>query len=226
MKPILVLVVAAMVPAAALGSGGGSMNMPSMSSPAVERTPEDRAKSAYNAGVRSIRKADSANERADKETNPDKKAKLQERARDSYRKSLKDFESAIELMPQMFEAWNYIGYAKRNLGDYAGALEAYDQALTINPQYGDAIEYRGRAYLGLARVDDAKNAYLTLFASDRKLADKLLTAMKDWVGAQRGTTSAVAPATLDDLDKWISERIQIAGQTAGLTPDGKGTRWN
>ena len=57
----------------------------------------------------------------------------------------------------MAEAWNYIGYCRRQTGDYGGALGAYDEALRLKPGFPEAIEYRGHAYLGLGRVDDSKS---------------------------------------------------------------------
>ncbi len=76
----------------------------------------------------------------------------------------------------MHEAWNYLGYTHRKLGDYQAALTAYDRALNLKPGYPEAIEYRGHAYLGLNRLEDAKQAYLTLFAGNRQLAAQLLAA--------------------------------------------------
>ena len=87
----------------------------------------------------------------------------------------------------MYEAWNYVGYTNRKLGNYEAALTAYDRALTLKPDYPEAIEYRGHAYLGLNRLDDAKQAYLTLFGSNRKLAAQLLAGMQAWVGEHRGS---------------------------------------
>ncbi len=86
----------------------------------------------------------------------------------------------------MYEAWNYLGYAHRKLGDYQAALTAYDRTLNLKPGYPEAIEYRGHAYLGLNRLEDAKQAYLALFADNRKLASQLLAGMQAWVGEHRG----------------------------------------
>ena len=64
----------------------------------------------------------------------------------------------------------------------------YDKALSIKPGYPDALEYRGEAYLGLARIADAQQAYLDLYAGNRALAGKLLSAMKSWATAQRASS--------------------------------------
>ena len=63
----------------------------------------------------------------------------------------------------MYQAWNYVGYTNRKLGNYDDALAAYDRALSSSsPDYAEAIEYRGHAYLGLNRLSEAKEAYLAL----------------------------------------------------------------
>jgi tetratricopeptide (TPR) repeat protein len=131
----------------------------------------------------------------------------------------------VQLDPQRYEAWNYVGYTSRKLGHYDDALSAYDRALALKPGYPDAIEYRGEAYLGVNRLDDAKQAYLDLFAGNRALADKLLTAMKGWVAAQRAAPAGDQAASVDELDQWIQERTQIAAQTAALTRAGTAAAW-
>jgi len=122
----------------------------------------------------------------------------------------------------MAEAWNGLGYSQRKLGDYDTALASYERALTLKPGYPEATEYRGEAYLALNRIDDAKQAYLDLFATNRTLADTLMTAMKKWITAQKSGANQAAAA---DLAKWVEERAQIAAQTASLTRESTATGW-
>jgi hypothetical protein len=86
------------------------------------------------------------------------------------------------------------------------------------------LEYRGEAFLGLNRIADAQQAYLDLFAGNRALADKLLTAMRGWLDTQRTSATADANA-ISELDKWVQERSAIAGQTASLTREGTAASW-
>ncbi len=203
---------------AAWSAGGGSMQTPS--APARSESPEDQARSAHNAGVRLIAKADDLQADAARHADARKRDKLLRKSRDSYASALRQFTKATELAPRMHEAWNYRGYANRKLGDYQAALTAYDRALALQPGYAQAIEYRGHAYLGLGRLDDAKDAYLTLFSSNRALASTLLAAMQEWVGAHR---SDGQPA--EAFAAWVSERSSIASQTAGLTREGAAASW-
>jgi tetratricopeptide (TPR) repeat protein len=222
------LVVAALVISAApvawsAGAGSSpSSNMPSME-PARELTPEERAKQAYNSGVRAVKKADKYDESAAKATDQRKKDKAAKESQEKYQDAFEKFVQAVQYNPSMYEAWNYVGYTKRKLGDYDAALAAYDRALKLKPSYPEAIEYRGEAFLRLKRLDDAKQAYLDLFAGNRTLADKLLGSMKTWVDTQR---SAGADPATEEFAKWVAERSQIAGQTAALTREGAGTSWN
>jgi tetratricopeptide (TPR) repeat protein len=223
--PLVVAALLVSVVPAAWSAGGNSMpssNVPRME-PARELTPEERAKQAYNSGVRTVKKADKYDESSLKAVDPRKKEKSAKQAQERYQDALAKFELAVQSNPSMYEAWNYVGYTRRKLGNYDAALEAYDHALKLKPSYPEAIEYRGEAFLRLKRLDDAKQAYLDLFAGNRALADKLLGSMKTWVDTQR--TAGADPASLEEFEKWVAERSQIAGQTAALTREGAGASW-
>jgi tetratricopeptide (TPR) repeat protein len=207
---------------AAWANGGGAMSMPSPM-PRVD-TPQQKARDAYNDGVRQVKKADKAQAAAAEATDAGKKDKAASEAHDAYAAALAKFREATELDPTLYEAWNYVGYTSRKLGNYDDALPAYDKALSLKPGFPDALEYRGEAYLGLNRIPDAQQAYLDLYAGNRALAAKLLTAMKSWVTAQRSNSSA-SGTDLSQFDKWIQERSQIAGQTAALTREGSAASW-
>ena len=209
---------------AVLANGGGAMPAPAMSMPRTQ-SPQEKARDAYNDGVHDVKKADKAQEAAAQATDAGKKDKALKEAHDAYAAGLAKFQEAVQEDPKLAEAWNYYGYTSRKLGNYDDALAAYGKALALKPGYPDALEYRGEAYLGLNRIDDAKQSYLDLYAGNRALAGKLLSAMKGWASAQRSGSGA-AGANLDELDKWITEREQIARQTASLSRAGTAASWH
>jgi tetratricopeptide (TPR) repeat protein len=203
----------------ALAHGGGSA--PSGGSPAgmvtsTQTNAEAAAKSTYNSGVRSVKKALEYDADAAKAPTPEKIAKAREKAQKSYRESLASFIDAVGAQPKMYQAWNYLGFANRHLGNYEDALSAYAKALEINPSYPDAIEYRGEAYLGLNQIEEAKGAYMTLFRDSRPLAEELMAAMHRWADARRQDAQGLSTADVDSFAKWMDERAAIAGQTASL----------
>jgi tetratricopeptide (TPR) repeat protein len=194
--------------------------------PGSQQTPEGQAKLLYNDGIDVLRRADNAT--AATATDAAGKAPADE-ARSLYSIALGKFERAVRLDAKMYQAWNYVGYTHRKLGDYDEALEAYERALALQPGYPEAIEYRAEAYLALNRCADAKQSYLDLFATHRAVAGKLLEAMKSWIAAQRSGSAggAASDATaVNDLDKWVQERTQIAAQTASLTREGTAASWH
>lgn len=213
--------VAGTSPVFSASTGPSSMpsSMPNM--PEREMTPEDRAKVAFNAGVRAVNKADKYAANADKASDDRKKDKAAKEANEEYSAARAKFEQAVQFAPTMPEAWNYLGYTRRKLGDYDAALAAYDKALSLKPSFPEAIEYRGEAFMRMKRFDDAKAAYLDLFSGNRKLADKLLGSMKSWIDTQQ----KAGTAGVEDFAKWVQERSQIAGQTAALTREGAGASW-
>ena len=160
----------------AWANGGGSMPAPM---PRVE-TPQQKARDTYNDGVHYVKKADKAQDYALHANDAAKKDKALHEAQEAYAAALARFQQAVGLDDTVAEAWNYLGYTSRKLGHYDEALAAYGKALALKPGYADALEYRGEAYLGLSRIPDAQQSYLDLYAGNRALAGKLLTAMKSW----------------------------------------------
>ena len=125
----------------------------------------------------------------------------------------------------MPEAWNYLGYASRKVGQYQDALAAYDEALRLKPTFAEAIEYRGEAYLGLNRIEDAKGEYMKLFRDARPLADQLMAAMQRWVVERRSNPGTLAATDIDAFSQWVDERSSVAQQTASLAVDAAQTSW-
>ena len=209
----------------AFGAGGGSMPSTGTMRSTPTLSPQEQAEVFYNDGVTLVEKADALSADAAHQDDPKKQQKLEGKTNNAYTGALKKFIRATGLNPSMHEAWNYVGYTNRKLGNYQAALDAYDRALKLKPGYAEAIEYRGHAYLGLNRLSEAKEAYLTLFSSNRKLAAQLLTGMQAWVGEHRGNTAGVDGASLEAFASWVNERSAIAAQTASLTREGASARW-
>jgi len=201
---------------ATLAHGGGSSPGPAGMVTATPRSSVDAAKSAYNAGVRNIKRALEYDSDSAKASTPEKAAKAHDKAQKAYHDSLGSFIDAVGADPKMYEAWNYLGFANRHLGNYEDALSSYEKALEINPNYPDAIEYRGEAYLGLNQIEAAKGAYMALFSASRPLADELMVAMHHWADARRQDSQGLSSSDVEAFTKWMNERSGIAAQTASL----------
>ena len=62
----------------------------------------------------------------------------------------KDWAKAIEAFKRAqtsADAYNYLGYAYRNLGNFELAFQNYNRALELDPRHRGAHEYIGEAYL-------------------------------------------------------------------------------
>jgi tetratricopeptide (TPR) repeat protein len=204
------------------GSSGGGGSMPGVSGSA---RPEDIAKAAYNAGVHSIKKAAECDADAAKADTPQKSAKAAEKAQKYYQKAADQFIDAVGTDPSLYQAWNYLGFAKRHLGDFEDSLGAYAKALELNPHYPDAIEYRGEAYLGLNKIEAAKEAYMSLFRDSRPLADELMASMQRWTEARRKDAQGVPSEQIEAFAKWMNERASVAAQTASLGVSAQPAVW-
>ena len=54
------------------------------------------------------------------------------------------------------DAYNWLGYAYRNQGDYEQSFANYNKALLIDPRHRGAHEYIGEAYLKTGNVAKAE----------------------------------------------------------------------
>src|SRR5689334_14393956 len=218
----IALILSFAITCTASGAGGGQMPSPMPSQARESLTPEDQARNDYNAGVRLIEKADQLATDAMHQADEHKKTKALSKADQAYATAMKKFAHATELQPSSYQAWNYLGYTNRKLGNFDAALTAYDRALRLKPDYAEAIEYRGHASLGLNRLSEAKEAYLSLYSAIRQLAEQMLAGMQDWVGPHCDNTGGL---DVESFPAWVSERSAIAAKTASLTREGASAAW-
>lgn len=168
---------------------------------------ELKAIDEYNQGYAAIQRADHSLALAEASSTGKEKADAERAARDFYQDSLRYFKEAVRLDGSMHEAYTYLGYANRKLGNHTKALEAYEQALRIHPDYPYAIEYQGEALLGLNRIEEARFNYLRLYALNKGQAAKLLQAMRAWVESHQN-------AELDGVEvsgfaDWVARRSDL-----------------
>jgi tetratricopeptide (TPR) repeat protein len=67
------------------------------------------------------------------------------------------FEKVVAKDDKNADAYNWLGYALRNQGDYQKALVAYGRALGANPKHRGAHEYLGEAYLKMNNLPMAED---------------------------------------------------------------------
>jgi tetratricopeptide (TPR) repeat protein len=73
-----------------------------------------------------------------------------------YRRAASLFERVLRREPRNADAWNYLGFSRRNLGRMDESLAAYEKALGLEPLHRGANEYLGELYLKMGRTDLAK----------------------------------------------------------------------
>jgi tetratricopeptide (TPR) repeat protein len=74
----------------------------------------------------------------------------------NYQDAIPILEDVVETEPKNADAYNLLGFAFRNLGDYDKSETYYDQALRIDPKHKGANEYLGELYLKLDQVEKAE----------------------------------------------------------------------
>jgi tetratricopeptide (TPR) repeat protein len=78
---------------------------------------------------------------------------------EKYEEAIADYDKAIELNPNLADAWGSRGDAKVNLQRYEEALADYDKAVELNPNLDRAWGARGFAKRNLQRYEEAITDY-------------------------------------------------------------------
>jgi tetratricopeptide (TPR) repeat protein len=73
--------------------------------------------------------------------------------------AIASWDRALEIKPDLHEAWNNRGAALANLGRLEEAIASYDQALEIKPDKHEAWNIRGAALANLGRLEEAIASY-------------------------------------------------------------------
>lgn len=66
------------------------------------------------------------------------------------------FQAVVAKDPKNADAWNWLGYAQRNQGNYDQSFAAYTKALDVDPKHRGAHEYIGEAYLKTGNLAKAE----------------------------------------------------------------------
>ena len=74
---------------------------------------------------------------------------------EQYAKAIASYDKALEIKPDLHEAWNNRGIALRNLGRVEEEIASYDKALKIKPDLHEAWNNRGIALGNLGRLEEA-----------------------------------------------------------------------
>jgi tetratricopeptide (TPR) repeat protein len=80
-------------------------------------------------------------------------------SKQQYDEAVKAFSTAIEIIPQDYQAYNYRGIARALQGDFDRAMADYNKALKIRPRYAEAYNNRGFARTQMGDLQQALNDY-------------------------------------------------------------------
>ncbi len=85
----------------------------------------------------------------DEDTNTDPKVKQAQEfiAKKEFDKAVPILKEVVAANPKNADAFNYLGYSYRKLGNMDDSLKNYQMALSIDPNHKGANEYLGELYL-------------------------------------------------------------------------------
>lgn len=93
---------------------------------------------------------------SDKPMDPNYSAAKQMIEDGKYAEAIPLLKKVITGDDQHADAFNYLGYANRQLGNHVEALTHYQAALAIEPRHRGANEYLGELYLTLGELEKAE----------------------------------------------------------------------
>ncbi|MFZ1684595.1 MAG: tetratricopeptide repeat protein [Candidatus Zixiibacteriota bacterium] len=145
-----------------------------------EKSPEEekaekgkKAVNAYNDGVKEMQTAKGIAQKGDSAYAFNYRATSDAKAKKAFEKAAAHFTEAIELKPDMPEAYNNLGYCYRKLGKLDESLQAYEKAIGLKADFAQAREYRGETYLALGLLEKAQTDKDFLMQMKSPLADTL-----------------------------------------------------
>jgi tetratricopeptide (TPR) repeat protein len=74
----------------------------------------------------------------------------------NYAEAIPLLEKVVAANDKNADAFNYLGYSHRQLGQFDEALEHYQTALRLEPEHRGANEYLGEMYLQLGELEKAE----------------------------------------------------------------------
>ena len=72
-----------------------------------------------------------------------------------HQKAIDHFKKVLEIDPDFFEAWHYLGTVYDEMGDYQEAVENMRKALELNKEYSDAWADIAFVYIRMENYSDA-----------------------------------------------------------------------
>ena len=98
-----------------------------------------------------------------------------------YREAIPHFNQVVRNEAGNADAFNYLGFAHRMLGDTRRAFDNYRRALAIDPEHRGANEYLGELYLQIGELKKAEQQL-------RKLEEICITGCDELGALERAIT--------------------------------------
>ncbi|MEM9596711.1 MAG: tetratricopeptide repeat protein [Acidobacteriota bacterium] len=114
-----------------------------------------------------------------------------------YKTGRERLEKALEMNPELTQAWSPLAVIYINDKDFGKAAQAAETLLAANPNDPKALKIRWEAYTGMGDEAKAKEAYDLLVAADPKVLTKEL--FEDGQKAFNGGDTETAIAKLEQL---------------------------
>lgn len=166
------------------------------------------ARMQYSAGLRELKRAKKLLDKAATLTDPDDKAKTEEKAQGALEDANKAFREALSYNDGIIEAYAGLGTALRLQGKTEEALQVHAMALRRAPDDLENFSGWTQALLGLNLLGNATNAYADYAHTNPARAEILMSAIESWLADKKTDPGEIDPADVQRLADWVARQKQ------------------
>jgi tetratricopeptide (TPR) repeat protein len=136
----------------------------------------------------------------------DKRSVAQARLEQAYDQATREFYTAIQLDPDLSEAYGGLGAVMLSLDYLKDALKIYADGLRVAPQDDELFRGWIASLLALDMIDDTMRGYSTLAETNPRRAHILMEQMRASLQARLERPEDFDPSRTESLARWLAEQ--------------------
>ncbi|MCZ6727116.1 MAG: hypothetical protein O7A98_07140 [Acidobacteria bacterium] len=168
-------------------------------------SPAELARMHLLSGNRELRRAGKLTRRLPR-MNESKRPAAQARLQQAYDQATREFYTAIQLSPNLSEAYRGLGAVMLSQEYFKDALKIYADGLRIAPQDDDLFRGWTASLLALDMIDDTIHGYSTLAETNPRRARILMEQMRASLQTRLESPDGFDPSRTESLARWLAEQ--------------------
>ena len=169
-------------------------------------SPGEAARALYHSGMRDLDRAQDLSAKSERVEKPKRIEKLQTNSFKAYQTAAGRLMYALRLEPDLIEAYEALGFALRELGEYNAALGVHREALERDPESVENFRGWSETLLELSMVSEAIEMHEHLVDIQSPWAAVLVEEMEKWLAVRQVDPGGLKVEEVERLAEWVAER--------------------